>query len=97
MARENDRMYARKLSDLLRAGLLTPVYHGESGVRTLRELGRGSFSTMQIPASSGELSKHGHRVNKGQQWAHRGGRLRVVHHLGIANKISPSGTQLDHD
>jgi transposase len=37
---KNDRVDARKLSDLLRAGLLTPVYHGESGVRTLRELGR---------------------------------------------------------
>src|SRR6202034_2528108 len=35
---KNDRVDARKLSDLLRAGLLTPVYHGESGVRTLREL-----------------------------------------------------------
>ena len=34
---KNDRVDARKLSDLLRAGLLTPVYHGESGVRTLRE------------------------------------------------------------
>jgi transposase len=37
---KNDRVDARKLSDLLRAGLLTPVYHGENGVRTLRELGR---------------------------------------------------------
>jgi len=37
---KNDRVDARKLSDLLRAGLLTPVYHGESGVRTLRELCR---------------------------------------------------------
>src|SRR5450759_2159076 len=37
---KNDRVDAGKLSDLLRAGLLTPVYHGESGVRTLRELGR---------------------------------------------------------
>jgi hypothetical protein len=37
---KNDRVDARKLSDLLRAGLLTPVYHGESGIRTLRELGR---------------------------------------------------------
>src|SRR5712664_4479799 len=37
---KNDRVDARKLSDLLRAGLLTPVYHGESGVRTLRELSR---------------------------------------------------------
>lgn len=38
---KNDRVDARKLSDLLRAELLTPVYHGESGVRTLRELARG--------------------------------------------------------
>src|ERR1700686_3069861 len=37
---KNDRVDARKLSDLLRAGLVTPVYHGESGVRTLRELSR---------------------------------------------------------
>jgi transposase len=37
---KNDRVDARKLSDLLRAGLLAPVYHGESGVRTLRELTR---------------------------------------------------------
>jgi transposase len=37
---KNDRVDARKLSDLLRAGLLTSVYHGENGVRTLRELGR---------------------------------------------------------
>lgn len=37
---KNDRVDARKLSDLLRAGLLTPVYHGESGVRTLQELSR---------------------------------------------------------
>src|SRR5258708_20772382 len=38
---KNDRVDARKLSDLLRAGLVTPVYHGENGVRTLRELCRG--------------------------------------------------------
>src|ERR1700726_1506888 len=37
---KNDRVDARKLSDLLRAGFLTPVYHGESGVRPLRELTR---------------------------------------------------------
>ena len=37
---KNDRVDARKLSDLLRAGLLTPVYHGGSGLHTLRELGR---------------------------------------------------------
>jgi transposase len=37
---KNDQVDARKLSELLRAGLLTPVYHGDSGVRTLRELSR---------------------------------------------------------
>ena len=37
---KNDRVDARKLSDLFRAGLVTPVYHGQSGVRTLRELSR---------------------------------------------------------
>src|SRR6202049_241990 len=37
---KNDQVDARKLSDLLRAGLLAPVYHGDCGVRTLRELAR---------------------------------------------------------
>src|SRR6202158_1229299 len=37
---KNDRVDARKLSDLLRAGLLSPVYHGDCGVRTLREMAR---------------------------------------------------------
>jgi transposase len=37
---KNDRIDARKLADLLRSGLLSPVYHGENGVRTLRELAR---------------------------------------------------------
>jgi len=37
---KNDRIDARKLADLLRAGLLSPVYHGESGVRLLKELAR---------------------------------------------------------
>jgi transposase len=37
---KNDRMDARKLADLLRAGLLSPVYHGTDEVRKLRELAR---------------------------------------------------------
>jgi transposase len=42
---KNDKIDARKLSDLLRCGLLRPVYHGENGLRTLRELAR-SYSTL---------------------------------------------------
>jgi Transposase len=37
---KNDRIDARKLADLLRTGLLSPVYHAENGIRTLRELAR---------------------------------------------------------
>jgi transposase len=38
---KNDRIDARKLADLLRTGLLSSVYHGENGVRTLKESARG--------------------------------------------------------
>src|SRR5437879_2481482 len=37
---KSDRIDARKLAELLRAGLLSPVYHGETGIRTLKELSR---------------------------------------------------------
>jgi transposase len=37
---KSDQIDARKLAELLRAGLLSPVYHGQAGVRNLRELAR---------------------------------------------------------
>src|SRR5437660_9744549 len=37
---KSDRVDARKLAELLRAGLLSTVYHGEAGIRTLKELSR---------------------------------------------------------
>src|ERR1700694_3887859 len=42
---KSDKIDARKLADLLRTGMLRPVYHGEHGLRTLRELGR-SYRTI---------------------------------------------------
>jgi transposase len=42
---KNDKVDARKLSDLLRTGMLRPVYHGEHGLRRLRELAR-SYQTI---------------------------------------------------
>ena len=42
---KSDRVDARKLAELLRTGMLRPVYHGENGLRTLRELGR-SYQTI---------------------------------------------------
>ena len=37
---KNDRIDARKLSELLYMNKLSPVYHGEQGIRTLKELAR---------------------------------------------------------
>jgi hypothetical protein len=37
---KSDRIDARKLAELLRSNHLRPVYHGEQGVRTLKELTR---------------------------------------------------------
>ena len=37
---KSDRYDARKLAELLHANKLHAVYHGEHGVRTLKELGR---------------------------------------------------------
>ena len=37
---KSDKVDARKLAELLHAGLLRAVYHGENGLRTLRELAR---------------------------------------------------------
>src|SRR5437588_1203403 len=42
---KSDRIDARKLAELLRLDNLKPVYHGETGVRMLRELAR-SYLTM---------------------------------------------------
>jgi transposase len=42
---KSDRIDARKLAELLRGNQLHPVYHGEHGVRTLKELAR-SYRTL---------------------------------------------------
>src|SRR6202140_5295754 len=48
---KSDRIDARKLAELLRGGQLSPVYHGEHGVRTLKELSRSYVSI------SGDLAR----------------------------------------
>lgn len=44
---KNDRIDVRKLSQLLYAGLLRPVYHGNHGTRALKELARCYESLVQ--------------------------------------------------
>lgn len=44
---KSDRIEARKLAELLRAGQLSAVFHDEVGVRTLRELARSYLALTQ--------------------------------------------------
>ena len=44
---KSDRIDARKLAELLRTNQLKPVYHGEHGMRTLKELGRSYLTLTQ--------------------------------------------------
>src|ERR1700747_2532468 len=47
---QNDRVDARKLAELLQNNQLRSVYHGDHGLRTLRELGR-SYLTITTDSS----------------------------------------------
>jgi transposase len=44
---KSDKIDARKLAELLRLNNLKPVYHGEHGVRTLKELARSNLTITQ--------------------------------------------------
>jgi transposase len=44
---KSDRIDAGKLADLLRLNRLEPVYHGETGVRMLRELARSYLTVVK--------------------------------------------------
>jgi len=44
---KSDRIDARKLAELLRGNQLQPVYHGETGVRMLRELSRSYLTIVK--------------------------------------------------
>jgi hypothetical protein len=44
---KSDRIDALKLAELLRGGMLSPVYHGENSTRTLQELAR-SYRTLTV-------------------------------------------------
>src|SRR3977135_3398218 len=44
---KSDRIDARKLAELLRGGQLSAVYHGEHGLRTLKELARSYLTISQ--------------------------------------------------
>jgi transposase len=100
---KSDRVDARKLADLLRTGMLSPVYHGECGVRTLRELAR-SYLTL-----TKDLTRVMNRI-KGlyRSWAiscagqkvysqrHRAEWLEKLTQPGVRRRAERLYQQLDH-
>jgi hypothetical protein len=56
---KSDRIDARKLSELLYLNKLNPVYHGEHGIRTLKELAR-SYITITRDLTRVNESAEGH-------------------------------------
>jgi hypothetical protein len=49
---QNDRVDARKLAELLHNNQLRAVYHGDHGLRTLKELVRSYLTITKISAGS---------------------------------------------
>src|SRR5499425_3409784 len=99
---KSDRIDARKLAELLRGNHLKSVYHGETGVRTLRELARSYLTT------SKDLTRVMSRVKAlYRSWAipcagrdvyyvrHRKQWLAKIPHVGVCRRAQHLYHQLD--
>ena len=99
---QNDKIDARRLAELLRLNHLTPVYHGEHGLRTLKELVRSYLTITK------DLSRVMTRVKAiYRSWAipctgkqvygrcHRGEWLAKISELGVRRRAEFYYQQLD--
>jgi transposase len=99
---KNDRIDARKLAGLLRTGLLSLVYHGENGIRTLRELARSYLAVNR------DLTRVMNRLKAlYRSWAipcagqqvyaprHRGEWLAKITEVGVRRRAELGYQQLD--
>jgi transposase len=99
---KSDRIDARKLAELLRNGSLSGVYHGENGIRTLKELAR-SYLTI-----SKDLTRVMNRIKAlYRSWAipcegtlvyaprHRSEWLNKIPHAGVRRRAEYFYGQLD--
>lgn len=74
---KNDRIDGRKLSELLYAGLLTAVYHGEHGLETLKELAR---SYLVLTEDTTRVLQRLKAIYRGQAIGTRGKKLYGTRH-----------------
>jgi hypothetical protein len=72
---KSDKVDAGKLADLLRTGMLRPVYHGENGLRTLRELGRSSCRRPRSPKRVTVANERGRSYKRQKRRESSGARL----------------------
>ena len=78
---KSDKIDARKLAELLRSGMLRAVYHGENGLRALRELVR----------SNEVVSKDVRRVMNRLKALYRGWGIPVKAYRSTAGATASSG------
>jgi transposase len=76
---KSDRIDARKLAELLRGKLLSPVYHGENSTRTLQELAR-SYRTLTVDTT--RVMSRLKAVYRSQAIASGGKKLYTQRHRG---------------
>jgi transposase len=76
---KSDQIDAWKLAELLRAGLLSAVYHGESSTRTLHELGR---SYMALTEDTTRIMSRLKALYRGLAIPCAGKKLYTVRHRG---------------
>jgi len=62
---KSDRIDARKLADLLYLNKLNPVYHGETGIRALKEVAR-SYLALTRDTTRGTSTSGEYRIVEGQ-------------------------------
>src|SRR3989454_1859810 len=97
---KSDKIDARKLADLLRLNDLEPVYHGETGVRMLRELARSYLTIVK------DLSRVMNRLKAlYRRWAipcgdvyytrHRAEWLGKIREAGVRRRAEKLYQQLD--
>jgi hypothetical protein len=95
---KSDRIDARKLAELLRGNQLTSVYHGEHGMRTLKELGpqlRDHYAGSRPGHESNQstIPKLGHSLQRYQRLCTAASRRMVRQDPGTRSS-SPGRTAL---
>src|SRR2546421_381777 len=94
---KSDRVDAQKLAELLRLGSLRAVYHGDNGVRTLKELVR-SYDCLVSDTTRGLNRNHNHLLKRvfknAASSACHSGPFKAGYEARVARGMAPSLARL---